>query len=143
MTDRPSTLQRLPHWQLHLDALLCSRLQESFAWGVFDCCLFAADCVQAVTGVDPAEQYRGYRGARQALRVLDHAGGVGLIATRALGFPQRLDTARPGDIVLVPADKRDREALAVVVAPGLATLPAARGLVQAPLSMARYLWAVG
>lgn len=143
MTTRPSTLQRLPHWQLHLDALLCSRLNSAFEWGVFDCCLFAADCVQALCGVDPAEQYRGYAGARQALRVLDRAGGVGLIATRALGFPQRLDTARVGDIVLVPADNRDREALAVVVAPALAVLPAAQGLRQAPLAMARYLWAVG
>lgn len=138
-----TTLQRLPNWRLHLDALLCSRLHAPFAWGEFDCCLFAADCVQAICGVDLAEQYRGYRGARAGLRVLDHAGGVGLIATRALGFPQRPDSARVGDIVLVPADKRGREALAVVIGPGVAAMPAARGLVPAPLSMARYLWAVG
>jgi hypothetical protein len=136
-------MQRLPHWQLHLDALLCSRLHAAFDWGTFDCCLFAADCVLAVTGVDPAEQYRGYRGARAGLRVLERAGGVGLVATRALGFPRRMDTARVGDIVLVPADTRDREALAVVIAPGVATLPGPRGLVHAPLSVARYLWAVG
>ena len=123
--------------------MLCSRLRTPFEWGVFDCCLFAADAVQAVTGVDLAERYRGYHGARQGLRTLDRAGGVGLIATRALGFPQRLDVARPGDLVLVPADKRDREALAVVVSGDVATLPGAVGLVQAPRRMWRYLWTVG
>jgi hypothetical protein len=135
-------MTRLPNWRLHFDAILCARVYSSFEWGRFDCCLFAADCVQAITGVDLAKDYRGYVGAKQALRVLDHGGGVGLIATRALGFPQAVADARVGDVVLVPADKRHREALAVVIAPGMSALPAARGLQQAPLSMARYRWAV-
>ena len=92
MTDQqPSTLQRLPNWRLHFDQLLCSRLQTNFAWGIFDCCLFAADVVQAVTGIDPAAPYRGYRGARQGMRLLRRAGGVGAFAIRALGFPVRMD----------------------------------------------------
>jgi hypothetical protein len=133
-------MTRLPNWRLHLDAVLCSRVYSSFEWGRFDCCLFAADCVHAITGVDLAKDYRGYVGAKQALRVLDRAGGVGLIATRALGFPQAVADAHVGDVVLVPVNKR--EALAVVIAPGMATLPGARGLTQATLSMARYRWAV-
>ena len=32
---------------------------EPFAWGKQDCCLFAADGVQAITGVDIAQDFRG------------------------------------------------------------------------------------
>ena len=144
MTDQqPSTLQRLPHWRLHFDQLLCSRLQTNFAWGIFDCCLFAADVVQAVTGVDPAAPYRGYRGARQGMRLLQSAGGVGSFATRALGFPVRMDLARVGDVVMLPAGRRARDALGVVISSTELAVPGGVGLRCAPLWMARHLWAVG
>lgn len=42
-----------------------------FEWGVTDCCLFTGDYILAVTGVDPAEPYRGHysteTGAKRAL----------------------------------------------------------------------------
>lgn len=138
-----STLRRLPHWQLHLDALVCSRLHTPFGWGGFDCCLFGADAVLAVTGVDLAQGLRGYHGARQGLRLLRRVGGIPALLTGALGFPQRTDVARSGDIVVLPADRRGRDAVGVVVSTRSAVLPGARGLVTAPLSAASALWAVG
>ncbi|WP_408068300.1 DUF6950 family protein [Yersinia nurmii] len=35
------------------------RLREAFLWGQHDCCLFVADCAEAVCGIDSAGDYRG------------------------------------------------------------------------------------
>jgi len=136
-------LSRVPHWPLQLDALLSARLRMPFEWGVFDCTIFAADAVQAITGVDLAAQHRGYRGVRPALRLLAQSGGVAALASRMLGEPVSVQHARVGDIVLVSADNRGRDALGVVITHSAVALPGGIGLIQIPLSLARHRWAVG
>ncbi len=71
-----------------------------FAWGVNDCCLFAADWVLAATGRDLAAEYRGqYATALGALRFVESAGGVEGLVQRAGG--RRIDAklARRGDVI--------------------------------------------
>ncbi len=52
-------LTRLPDWRARLDDYLDSIEGRPFAWGELDCALFAADAVQAITGVDLAADFRG------------------------------------------------------------------------------------
>lgn len=47
------------NWHQHLAQTLQAAMTRPFSWGEHDCCLFAADCVQAVTGVDVAADFRG------------------------------------------------------------------------------------
>lgn len=58
-------------WQKDLVTHFKRNLETPFKWGVFDCCLFAADCAKLICGKDPAEAYRGTYdseiGARKAL----------------------------------------------------------------------------
>lgn len=48
---------------------------KGFDWGTFDCCTFAFDWVQLITGVDPMQQFRGkYSTALTASRALKKIG---------------------------------------------------------------------
>lgn len=105
--------RRLPDWQVRLAALITARLQAPFAWGRMDCCLFAADAIQACTGHDPAADLRGtYATAEQAAQVLHRAGGVAGAAIKRAGPVVPVALAQPGDIGLLTRGV-DHPALAV------------------------------
>jgi hypothetical protein len=53
-------LVRKTHWATReLTEFLIARASQPFAWGSNDCCLFPADAIQALTGVDLAADFRG------------------------------------------------------------------------------------
>ena len=105
--------QRLPDWQPRLAALFAARQAEPFAWGRFDCCLFAADAVLAVTGHDPAAELRGtYATEQEAAHVLRRVGGVAGVAIRRAGPVVVPQLAQPGDVGLSMLDP-ERPSLAV------------------------------
>lgn len=86
------------------DAINLARV-KSFAWGVNDCCLMAADIVKAITGVDIAADYRGtYSNEAEAEAILVAAGGMAALihsAVAPLGWTRtRVTLARRGDLVL-------------------------------------------
>jgi hypothetical protein len=91
---------RRDNWPNLLAQFIEQRREQPFAWGVNDCCTFAADWVQLCTGVDYAQAWRGrYASGLGAVRVLDEAGGV-VALVDSLGLkrvpPQQ---AGRGDIV--------------------------------------------
>lgn len=99
--------QRIRTWQSALHACVAERLHKPFAWGSQDCCLFAADCVFSVTGVDPAADLRGaYANEREAARVLQAHGGVVELAIQRLGPVVRTLQAQPGDVGLTQQEGR-------------------------------------
>ena len=52
-------IQRSITWLTQeLDAFLRDHITKPFEWGTNDCCLFAANAVQAMTGMDIAEDFR-------------------------------------------------------------------------------------
>ncbi|MQP68386.1 hypothetical protein GE253_23995 [Niveispirillum sp. SYP-B3756] len=124
-------MTRLPDWPERLDRLVEDARHRTFSWGLFDCCLFAADAVSAVTGIDPAASWRGaYAGARAAAGLLARMGGLDATAAgiaRHHGWP-RVPPAflGRGDVALVRLED-DRHALAVCLGAAL-VLPAQRGL---------------
>ncbi len=66
-------LKRSVSWQTReLHEFFQQREGQPFAWGVNDCCLFPADAILAMTGVDLAEDFRG--------RYTDEASAFALIA---------------------------------------------------------------
>ena len=131
---------RLPDWQTRMEAFVRTRARQPFAWGSNDCAIFAADCVQAITGQDPAPAgLRQHRTAKQACRAIARHGGLDAIATLALGAPMPPALAQVGDVVLVRAAKRD----ALAICNGATALaPSAIGLVAVPMAEARLGWRV-
>lgn len=76
-------MNKKENWPELMQEYLQRVRDRPFAWGTFDCCMFAADCVMAMTGDDPASDFRGaYTDAETAARALvDYAGAPGLIPT--------------------------------------------------------------
>lgn len=94
-------------WQLRLAEFVEARASMPFVWGQNDCCLFAADCVLAMTGHDPAAPLRGYSTALAAQRLIDEAGGLRELATRFLGEPVSPLMAGVGDVLLLVNEGRE------------------------------------
>lgn len=158
---------RREDWADRLAALLDARAGTPFAWGAADCCLFVADAVAAVTGVDiAAAEFRGrYRDAASGARVLRRwlraegapAGQPPLAAlwrrlARRHGWrPAPIEYARRGDIVLLPAAALaqvpgtgyDHAAAIVDLCGARAVTAGPAGLVRVPLAPAGSAWRVG
>ena len=98
--------QRRPDWQVLLNDCITRHLGLPFVWGSQDCCLFAADCVIAMTDQDPAADLRGtYRSRLTAHAVLKAHGGLHAIAAARLGPPVPVASAWAGDVGLTTGGK--------------------------------------
>lgn len=155
-------IARRPDWLPRLEAALARARFRPFRWGVQDCCLFPADCVRAMTGVDLARGWRGrYRSLRGALRLLAECGGVEGLAERCAapygipGWPAAAQ-ARRGDVVLLDAQAVAEGLLRMDFGPGgpqcLAVVGLAgteawalgqSGLIPVPLPAWRRAWRIG
>lgn len=144
-TTRTLTAVRLPDWQTRWAALCADRAATPFEWGRHDCCLWAADAVQAITGFDFASAWRGqYATAPQALRLLAELGGLRAVAGAALGAEVSPLWATVGDVVLIEqphADASQRQLLAVCNGTS-AVAPGPDGLVAFGMGAAVAAWKV-
>lgn len=137
---------RLPNWQGRLLACLAGAEARPFAWGVHDCCLFAADCVAAVTGCDPLADWRGrYHTERSAWRFVRKFGdgleaAVESTAARQ-GWPVvAVAQAQRGDVALAVIDGWPT----IVVCVGAVFAgPSSTGWVRVPPSVVTKVWRVG
>lgn len=98
-------VMRHPDWQKRLTAYLSKVREHPFKYGLWDCALFAAGSVHAMTGTDPMRGFRGYRSLAEGLRharsrgVEDHVAGA---AAQFEEIPAAM--AAPGDIAVVPVE---------------------------------------
>jgi len=146
-----SGLTRLEDWPERLHALVEQRLQAPFRWGSNDCVMFAADAVQALTGVDLAGRLRGQYADEQSARQIGLAyAGAGEdesvaqwlsdIATLNLGDQVLPSLARRGDVVLIEHDAG--QSLAVCLS-AHAAAPGRHGLMMLPPEHWLTAWRVG
>lgn len=62
---------RKPDWALRFDRFLVDHAHTPFSYGQFDCCLFIADAIAAMTGTDLAAPFRGrYHSRKSALEAV-------------------------------------------------------------------------
>lgn len=88
---------RLDSWEKNLNEYL--RTVGPFEWGENDCCLFAANAVLAMTGVDVSKPYRGYKTRLGAMKKIKDLGVEG-VWTKILGEPIHPKMCKRGDVVL-------------------------------------------
>lgn len=91
-----------PDWHNRLIAVIRAAEKRPFLWGEHDCCLFAADCAEAMTGDNFADGWRGTydseTGAKKAL--LRGGGSLEKVLTKYLDeVPVKM--AQRGDIAIV------------------------------------------
>ena len=92
---------RLADWQTRLERFIAAHVDARFRYGTWDCCLFVAGAIEAITGQDLAGPFRGtYRSRRQAR--IAH-GRVREIAEHVFHnfLPVPILCAQRGDVVLV------------------------------------------
>jgi hypothetical protein len=133
-------MARLHDWQTRFAEFARGRRDLPFAWGSNDCCLFAADCVEAMTGEDPAKDLRGYSTALQAARIVRAHGGMASFASSRLGPQVSPLMANVGDVVLVDMNGRD----ALGVCNGTSVIgPGPLGMVSFGFGVAKAAWRIG
>jgi len=91
-----------PDWHNRLIAVIRAAEKRPFLWGEHDCCLFAADCAEAMTGENFADDWRGTydneTGAKKAL--LRGGGSLEKVLAKYLDeVPVKM--AQRGDIAVV------------------------------------------
>lgn len=139
-------LVRLPDWQDRLDRLVRISRHREFEWGAFDCSVFAADDVVALTGFDPflpwRRRYADIAGAAAAIEAA--APDLESFARRHLawlGVPeQRPLQAADGDI---GCWRGPRSAVLGVYLQRFLAVPQARGLAFIPRAEAAAAWRIG
>src|SRR4051812_23750010 len=93
----------LPDWRTRLSQHIEAERLRPFSWGEHDCCLWVGDCIRAMTGEDPAAEYRGtYDSAVGAIRRMREVDGVRSpheLALKRLGPTKAWQFARAGDVV--------------------------------------------
>jgi hypothetical protein len=103
-------MKRSTHWATReLNQHIISRAKAPHVYGSNDCCTFAADGIKAMTGVDIAEDFRGYTTEAGALKAIKKVAGGSTVEDAAsycakkyelteLKFPLM---AQRGDLVLI------------------------------------------
>lgn len=135
-------MKRLSDWEPRLDIAIAAGRRAPFAYGSHDCLSFPALCIEAVTGVDLFEPFRG--------RYNDQAGAAALVpdmepfledlAQRHAWAAQEPCTARKGDLAAV---RLGATFLCAVVYGSLIIPEAPAGLRRFGLLMAEKVWRIG
>ena len=136
------TMQRQKQRE-QLARFLKTHSQQPFAWGRFDCCLFAADCVALQTGIDYASEFRGHYqtriGAARALKKVGFTSIEQAISAK-LGQPINAKLCQRGDVVLL--ERPDGTQAAGVLFGGAVFATGEHGLERLPLSQAKNGWPI-
>ena len=141
-------MTRRPDWQQALGAFLAAKAGRRFEWGCWDCCLFVADAIEAMTGVDIAASFRGeYRTYRDALKLMRRRCGdwpleitVEKVAEEYGMAEIAVARAQRGDMVL--ASNGRRLVMGIVALNGRELIVLSHRLMRAPMSAARRAWRV-
>ena len=144
-------MTRLPQWDtVLLPEFIATNRYRPFAWGSWDCSLFAAEAIQAITGVDVGHDFRGkYKTERSAMRTIKRVtGGSGIEAAAvhvasAHGMAEVAHPRAAGRGDLVVADNAGRVVAGIVAQHGRSVLSVGEhGLAEIPLTTVKRAWRV-
>lgn len=131
-------MSRLPNYRSRLFSVIGKYEREKFVYGKTDCAMFAASCIEAITGTDPAAAFRG--------KYTTVIGGMRKLKTHT-GFTDRQEWissmgnsvqpafAQVGDIAIINNPDGDEDGYSLGVVGGSFVLAMGlNGLVRLPLS---------
>lgn len=141
--------KRIRGWESRLTKLHASRMRTLYAWGSHDCCMFGADSVREVIGVDFAAPFRDrYSTKEEAYALLKEIGCDGIGGLVSMFLPEIMiggmaapALARRGDIILAPSPEGDF----VAVVDGMTAIGPdfPRGCAHVAMTCAVRAWRVG
>ena len=95
-------MKRREDWSTRLCTTIENYSSKDFKWGNSDCCLFICDCVEVMTGVDLAKDFRGrYSSKFEAYKLVKDL-GFNSLEDLADSKLERINIklARRGDVVM-------------------------------------------
>ena len=112
-------MARVKDWYLELHGEMEAASARSFVWGIHDCCLHAARCIDAMTGSAlEGKLHTLYHDERSALELITRHGGLAGAIDAILGLPRiPIALVKRGDLALV--DHIDIEAVGIVMGNGV------------------------
>ncbi|HEV3511993.1 MAG TPA: hypothetical protein VGS05_09845 [Candidatus Sulfotelmatobacter sp.] len=140
------SLQRVPDWRFRLGQIIESARQLEFEWGVFDCALHACNCIRAITGTDPAANYRGkYSDEAGAAEIYGASFEFFIASTAAnLGLPEiPVTLAQRGDLVFLDNETAQGAIGVVSLDARFASCAGSKGLVLVRIHRWKRAWRVG
>lgn len=128
---------RVAIWEEALSDYISNKRDEPFQYGVNDCCMFAAGAVEAMTGVDPMEEFKGtYSDLRGSIKVLKEIGEGDLETTLDNKFEEvAISYAQRGDLAFFD------ESVGVIMG-SFAYFVSDEGLERIPREMWEKCWSV-
>ena len=138
-------MERHQDWPTLLSNFISSHHSKEFKYGEHDCCLYACDAVLAMTGVDIAEEFRGYD--KDTLpKILKESKGVAGIATK-ITKKFNLATIPPsfaqrGDLAYLK-DASGQAVIGIVSMRGDVYVASELGVVAFPIDQCIRAWRVG
>lgn len=138
----PIDLRRLEGWDVALAQYLIACDSLALSYGRFDCALWVAGAIEAMTGIDLGGPYRGrYSDSVSAGRVLAAAGWKDVFAVADAFLPPiSAQEARRGDVLGLLGE--DGPTLGIAIG-GAAIALSSEGPGRAPLDAAVRGWRVG
>jgi hypothetical protein len=135
-------MTRIEKWDFALRKFLHERKSLPFVWGQNDCALFAADAVLALTGFDPAAQWRGYQSEEEAKALIRAVGSMEALFTQGMGKPphQNWRMAARGDVALINLKGTLSGAVVDTTGRFLMAVQLSGGLKPVPLEWAKKIW---
>lgn len=131
---------RVDRWENRLLEIIDEWKSRPFEWAVNDCCVFAARCVDVITGSDwVGDLGQCYHDKASAYAYIAAEGSIEASVTKRLGDPVPRLLARRGDACLV--DTPDGPGVAVCVG-SVALIPGPNGLISKPLRSVIKAWRV-
>ncbi len=130
----------IENWPEILNQCIDDARRREFTWGRFDCCMWAADTVEAMTGTDYAAEFRGkYKTIRGAVKALNKR----TLKEVMDGKFARTEHPSRGDLVLIPIEITGQPIEGIGICAGdKLVMIGDGGLEFLPLSVATAAWAV-
>lgn len=105
-----------------------------FRYGL-DCCQFAGECVESLTGKNPMDALT-YSNEREAYKIIKSFGGLEAAMRHFLGEPY--DSHKDGDVCIM--DNNEGRELAAVIYRDRVVARVENGLMDYPISRATLIW---
>jgi hypothetical protein len=145
---------RIDHWEIALERYIVEHTNTPFDYGTFDCALFAAGSVLAITGIDIAADYRTrYSTEDEARAILAEVTGApdATVETSLDDAATKFDFisalpsvyfAQRGDVISLKVD--GSPSLGIVALDGKHALFIGEGsLLRLPISKCNRAWRIG
>lgn len=134
-------MDRLKDWETRFDRFLNEYSKKEFGWGTADCCIFACDAVEALSGINPYPYFPAdYNSEEEAVKAvkgfayLDEFGDALIATVELMSEYFGLEEIEPGylkkgDIVLAHAQPLNQPVCGVYVGTGKIAFMSKNGLI--------------